>query len=103
MLYSIRDNHSAEENFINPETFDPDRWENGSTDGSAFLPFGGHGIRSCVGRHYTVHFIRTFITIMTRNTDWKIRKEDTEFSLFPVQLPKTGLPMQVQMRKQQPA
>lgn len=98
VLYSIRDNHEAEENYYSAETFNPDRWDEVKSDES-FIPFGGNGIRSCVGKNYTIQFIRQFITTLVQEANWQLVERDCEFVSFPIYLPKSGLPVTFTAKK----
>lgn len=98
MLYSIRDNHEAEENYVEAKEFNPDRWMDKQPSDSFFL-FGGNGIRSCVGRNYTIHFMKQFISILIQESEWSLANQTTPTSSFPVYLPTDGLPVIFTPRK----
>jgi len=92
ILYSIRDQHEAEENFSDARQFNPDRWENNKTN-EAYIPFGGNGIRSCVGERYMNTFIQILVCQATRGCQWELMDTNTTSTHFPVQMPTNGLPL----------
>ena len=88
VLYSIRDQHEAEENFTDARTFNPDRWDSEkATD--AYIPYGGKGSRSCVGEKYMNVFIQVFLCQVSRSCQWELQDRNTTFTHFPVQMPTT--------------
>ncbi|XP_067941875.1 cytochrome P450 26B1-like [Watersipora subatra] len=93
VLYSIRDQHEAEENFKNAGSFDPDRWATNEANDS-YMPFGGNGIRSCVGEKYITTFAQIFLCQVIRGCQWELVDGNTKSTHFPVQLPTNGLPLQ---------
>lgn len=93
ILYSIRDNHEAEENYAKAAEFNPDRWSEREPDDESFLLFGGNGIRSCVGKHYTTQFMKQFISILVQECEWSMVNKITTMIPFPVRLPTDGLPV----------
>lgn len=92
MLYSIRDQHEAEENFEDARTFNPDRWECDKQNDS-YIPFGGNGIRSCIGEKYMSTFTQLFVCEAIRGCQWELVDTNTRSTHFPVQLPTNGLPL----------
>lgn len=98
VLYSIRDNHQAEENFHLHADFNPDRWQNVRSN-SSWIPFGGNGIRSCVGQKYTTTFLQQFIAIVVKHSQWELHDTNPAFTQFPVLLPNAQLPVVFHERK----
>lgn len=98
MLYSIRDNHEAEENFESYTDFNPDRW-NDEKCNESWLTFGGKGVRSCVGQKYIIVFFKQFITTLVKHSQWELHEVNPSFSRFPVYLPNAQLPIVFHHRK----
>ncbi|XP_067938908.1 cytochrome P450 26A1-like [Watersipora subatra] len=98
VLYSIRDNHEAEENFHLHSDFNPDRWQDVKTN-AAWMPFGGNGIRSCVGQRFTITFLQQFIVTAVKYSKWELHEANPKFSSFPVLLPNAQLPVVFHHRK----
>ncbi|XP_067949834.1 cytochrome P450 26A1-like [Watersipora subatra] len=98
LIYSIRDNHSAEENFDFHSEFNPDRWENVGSDLS-WIPFGETGIRSCVGKIFAMTFLLQFIAISVKYSKCMIEERDPEFSYYALLIPNKALKVSVELKK----
>ena len=99
ILYSIRDNHQAEENYQSASEFNPDRWTEPDDGKESWMPFGGQGIRSCIAQNFNKMFFKQFIALLVKNCEWEIHQTQPRFSQFPVLIPKTELPIVFYPRK----
>lgn len=101
ILYAIRDNHQAEENFTAAAEFNPDRWAEPINSSDSLFPFGGNGIRSCPAQNFNKAFFKQFISILVKYSQWEIHDSNPSFKMFPVLLPKSDLPIVFYHRKPQ--
>jgi cytochrome P450 len=77
IFFSLMSVHRNTLYFENPDDFIPSRWENPSDDAvTAYLPFLT-GPRNCVGQSLAYAEIRTVLSLLCSNYDFKIENEGT--------------------------
>lgn len=82
--------------FVNPEAFDPTRYDEGSSAllPYTYVPFGG-GPRLCPGKEYARLAILTFLHNVVKKFNWEVvdPKEEIIEGMIPV--PSRGLPVRL--------
>ncbi|BBN12751.1 protein MpCYP818A1 [Marchantia polymorpha subsp. ruderalis] len=92
-----RQTHNREENFPNPELFDPSRF-NQSPDLYSFIPFG-RGPRMCPGEKFGMTVMQVFLYHLVAKFDWELVDPEEQFTMFFAPTPKNGLPVKLTPRK----
>ncbi|MFY9487298.1 MAG: cytochrome P450 [Solirubrobacterales bacterium] len=69
--------HYREASYADAEQFKPERFINGSPEGSTWLPFGG-GIRRCIGASFALYEMRVVIQTIARRADLRLTRDSEE-------------------------
>ncbi|MBX7247291.1 MAG: cytochrome P450 [Candidatus Sumerlaeaceae bacterium] len=69
-----RESHRNSADFVNPDTFDPDRFLTRAHRAASYAPFG-LGARACLGEQLTLAIGSIFLTEMAANLDWTISSD----------------------------
>ncbi|XP_063433670.1 cytochrome P450 26A1-like [Mytilus trossulus] len=95
VAYSIRDTHElGNELVLNPDEFDPDRWESlQRRDNEHFVAFGG-GRRGCAGKQFALLILKIFTLEIVRSCQWTIPNINPKMKIIPVPHPAGDLPAQ---------
>ncbi|XP_053393028.1 cytochrome P450 3A25-like [Mercenaria mercenaria] len=95
--------HHSEENYPDPETFDPERFsqsKKGATDGVAFLPFGT-GPRNCIGMRLALVEAKIALVYSLRKIRF-VKCDKTQVPLdldhFTILRPKTPIQLRIETR-----
>lgn len=84
--------------FLNPETFDPSRYEEGNGNAPyTFVPFGG-GPRMCPGKEYARLAILTFLHNVVKKYKWETLFPNEKIMGDMMPTPEKGLPIRLQLR-----
>lgn len=99
IFWSPNSTHRNPENFIQPEKFDPSRFEREGAAPFTFVPFGG-GPRMCPGREYARLEILVFIHNLVKRFKWEKVFPHEKFMIdFPMPVPEKGLPVRLYPHK----
>ncbi|XP_078079041.1 cytochrome P450 26C1-like [Mustelus asterias] len=95
IIYSIRDTQERAAVYLNPDTFDPDRFGPERDESKAgrfnYLPFGG-GVRSCIGKELAQVILKTLAIELTRAARWELASATyPKMQTVPVVHPVDGL------------
>ncbi|XP_060698366.1 cytochrome P450 26C1-like isoform X3 [Hemiscyllium ocellatum] len=95
IIYSIRDTQETAAVYLNPDTFDPDRFGPERDESKAgrfnYLPFGG-GVRSCVGRKLAQVILKTLAVELSSAATWELASATfPKMQTVPVVHPVDGL------------
>ncbi|GCC22291.1 hypothetical protein chiPu_0000678 [Chiloscyllium punctatum] len=95
IIYSIRDTQETAAVYLNPDTFDPDRFGPERDESKAgrfnYLPFGG-GVRSCVGRELAQVILKTLAVELSSAATWELASATyPKMQTVPVVHPVDGL------------
>ncbi|XP_043568414.1 cytochrome P450 26B1-like isoform X1 [Chiloscyllium plagiosum] len=95
IIYSIRDTQETAAVYLNPDTFDPDRFGPERDESKAgrfnYLPFGG-GVRSCVGRELARVILKTLAVELSSAATWELASATyPKMQTVPVVHPVDGL------------
>jgi cytochrome P450 len=69
VMASITLAHEAGENFIAPESFDPDRFQGAAPDNYAWIPYGG-GVRRCLGAAFANMEMNVTLRVLLREFEF---------------------------------
>ncbi|KAJ0029922.1 hypothetical protein Pint_13923 [Pistacia integerrima] len=95
IYWSANSTHRNPENFIQPEKFEPSRFEGEGPAPFTFVPFGG-GPRMCPGREYARLEILVFIHNLVKRFKWeKVVPHEKIIIDFPMPVPEKGLPVRL--------
>ena len=98
MLFLTRPSMLDPQNFVRPETFDPDRWKHprdpseGAHEQKAYLTFGA-GPRVCPGRYLAAVEMRLVLSMLMRSFKIELAIDPAEieevsaFTMVPNQMP----------------
>ncbi|OVA01972.1 Cytochrome P450 [Macleaya cordata] len=93
--WSIISTHKNPENFPDPETFDPSRFDGNGPAPYTFVPFGG-GPRVCPAQEFARLQILTFMHHLVRRYKWeRLHPSDEKLIFKPLALPAKGLPIRL--------
>ncbi|XP_048407086.1 cytochrome P450 26C1-like isoform X2 [Stegostoma tigrinum] len=95
IIYSIRDTQETAAVYLNPDTFDPDRFGPERDESKAgrfnYLPFGG-GVRSCVGKELAQVILKTLAVELSSAASWQLASATyPKMQTVPVVHPVDGL------------
>ncbi|XP_067909378.1 cytochrome P450 26C1-like [Heterodontus francisci] len=95
IIYSIRDTQETAAVYLNPETFDPDRFGPERDESKAgrfnYLPFGG-GVRSCIGKELAQVILKILAIELTSKARWELASTAyPKMQTVPVVYPVDGL------------
>ncbi|XP_067858764.1 cytochrome P450 26C1-like [Heptranchias perlo] len=95
IIYSIRDTQETAAVYLNPDTFDPDRFGPERDESKAgrfnYLPFGG-GVRSCIGKELAQVILKTLAIELTSTARWELASAAyPKMQTVPVVHPVDGL------------
>jgi cytochrome P450 len=94
--------HHEPEFWLDPHSFRPDRWLDGSADRvpkNAYLPFGG-GPRVCIGNHFAMmESILILATLLSRARFERASTDHVELQAAITLRPRKGIPMRVALRR----
>ncbi|XP_078421402.1 cytochrome P450 26C1-like isoform X1 [Cetorhinus maximus] len=95
IIYSIRDTQETAAVYLNPDTFDPDRFGPERDESKAgrfnYLPFGG-GVRSCIGKELAQVILKTLAIELTSAARWELASAAyPKMQTVPVVHPVDGL------------
>ncbi|OVA00044.1 Cytochrome P450 [Macleaya cordata] len=94
--WSIISTHKNLENFLDPETFNPSRFDGNGPIPYTFVPFGG-GPRVCPAQEFARLQILTFMHHLVRRYKWeRLLPSDEKLIFKPLALPAKGLPIRLQ-------
>uniref|UniRef100_UPI00398F27C8 cytochrome P450 26C1-like n=1 Tax=Pristiophorus japonicus TaxID=55135 RepID=UPI00398F27C8 len=95
IIYSIRDTQETAAVYLNPDTFDPDRFGPERDESKAgrfnYLPFGG-GVRSCIGKELAQVILKTLAIELSSTARWELASAAyPKMQTVPVVHPVDGL------------
>ncbi|GCB72287.1 hypothetical protein scyTo_0001913, partial [Scyliorhinus torazame] len=95
IIYSIRDTQETAAVYLNPDTFDPDRFGPERDESKAgrfnYLPFGG-GVRSCIGKELAQVILKTLAIELSTTARWELASSTfPKMQTVPVVHPVDGL------------
>jgi len=94
MYWTVNSTHRKSEYFINPENFDPSRFEGAGPHPYTFVPFGG-GPRMCPGIEFARMEILVFIHYAVKNFKWTLVDPREKMTMDPMTAPVNGLPIKL--------
>ncbi|CAK7339794.1 unnamed protein product [Dovyalis caffra] len=92
LYWSANSTHRNPECFLDPETFDPTRFEGIGPEPYNFVPFGG-GPRMCPGKEYARLEILVFMHNLVKRFRWEKLIPDEKIIVDPLPYPAKQLPI----------
>ncbi|KAL8107046.1 abscisic acid 8'-hydroxylase CYP707A2-like [Apium graveolens] len=96
VLPLFRHIHHSPENYLEPEKFDPSRFEI-SPKPNTFMPFG-NGTHACPGNELAKMEILVLVHHMTTKYRWSLMGPQTGIQYAPFALPQNGLPIRLSLK-----
>ncbi|XP_061363489.1 beta-amyrin 28-monooxygenase-like [Gastrolobium bilobum] len=93
--WNIGSTHMDPTLFLNPENFDPSRFEGAGPIPYSYVPFGG-GPRICLGQEFARLEILVFMHNIVKRFKWDLVIPDEKFLYDPMLEPAKGLPIRLQ-------
>ncbi|KAK9932940.1 hypothetical protein M0R45_020159 [Rubus argutus] len=94
LYWSVFSTHKNPDYFLDPEKFDPSRFEGGGPAPYSYVPFGG-GPRMCPGREYARFTMLVFLHNLVTRFKWEKVFPDEKMVMNPFPLPTKGLPVRL--------
>lgn len=89
-LYQINQLHRQEEEFPEPDRFNPDRFATARPK-LGYIPFGG-GLRECIGKEFARLEMKVFAALLLRDYTWTLLPDqDLSLETIPTPRPRDGL------------
>ncbi|KAI4344840.1 hypothetical protein L6164_012027 [Bauhinia variegata] len=95
LLWSTGSSHRDPTFFVNPENFDPSRFEGAGPTPFSHVPFGG-GPRMCLGLEFARLEILVFMHNIVKRFKWQLSIPDEKVQYDPMLEPSQGLPIRLQ-------
>ncbi|XP_010525407.1 PREDICTED: taxadiene 5-alpha hydroxylase [Tarenaya hassleriana] len=93
VLWTTYGTHYNPENFQDPMSFDPTRFDE-TVQPYTFLPFGG-GPRLCAGHQLAKMNILIILHYVVTRYDWSLVYPDEQISMDPLPFPSLGMPIRI--------
>ncbi|MEM9215963.1 MAG: cytochrome P450 [Cyanobacteria bacterium P01_F01_bin.150] len=100
ILYQINQTHLNQDEYDNPEAFDPDRFTTAPEDSIQnryrWVPFGG-GLRECLGKEFARLEMKLFAVHLLRHYTWELLPDqDLSMAIVPTPHPRDNLQVRFQ-------
>ncbi|KAJ4951738.1 hypothetical protein NE237_028570 [Protea cynaroides] len=92
LYWSVNSTHMNPDYFLEPEKFDPSRFQGNGPTPFAFIPFGG-GPRMCPGKEYARLEILMFLHNVVKKFKWESAFPNEMLKVDPLPTPAEGLPI----------
>ncbi|KAJ4954181.1 hypothetical protein NE237_031013 [Protea cynaroides] len=92
LYWSVNSTHMNPDYFLEPEKFDPSRFQGNGPTPYAFIPFGG-GPRMCPGKEYARFEILVFLHNVVKKFKWETVFPNEMMKVDPLPTPAEGLPI----------
>jgi cytochrome P450 len=97
VLYSIRRTHRDRSAWDDPDSFRPERFDDGRPVPFSLIGFGG-GARICVGYAFAQLEMKIIASHLLRGYEWELLNPDVEMKYIPTQHPVDGLEVRFRRR-----
>ncbi|KAF8398592.1 hypothetical protein HHK36_017523 [Tetracentron sinense] len=98
LYWSATWTHMNPDYFVDPEKFNPSRFEGDGSKPYTFIPFGG-GPRMCPGIEFARLQILVFLHNVVKRFKWDLVFTDEKVEFDPMPVPTKGLPIRLQSHK----
>ncbi|KAF8398589.1 hypothetical protein HHK36_017520 [Tetracentron sinense] len=96
--WSTSTTHMNPDYFLDPEKFNPSRFEGDGPRPYTFIPFG-RGPRMCPGKEFARLEILVFLHNVVNRFKWELVFSDEKINIDPMPVPVKGLPIRLQPHK----
>ncbi|KAF8398593.1 hypothetical protein HHK36_017524 [Tetracentron sinense] len=98
LYWSASVTHMNPDYFLDPEKFNPSRFDGDGSNPCTFVPFGG-GPRICPGKEFARLQILVFLHNVVKRFKWELEFPDEKIKIDPIPVPTKGLPARLQPHK----